>query len=57
MDYGTPYEHSLPFKSCSYSMSTDFRLEPSARKVFIFWTLVEREEHGGQLRRGGENMS
>ena len=32
-------------------------IEPCARKVFIFWTLVEREEHGGQLRRGGENMS
>ena len=31
-------------------MSTNFNLEliePSAREVFIFWTLVEREEQGG----------
>ena len=36
-----------------YSVSTKFRLEliaTSARKVFIFWTLVEREKGRG----GGE---
>ena len=33
----------------SYSVSTNFRLELielSAREVFIFWILVEREEGG-----------
>ena len=33
-----------------YSVSTNFCLEviePSARKVFNFWTLDEREEQGG----------
>ena len=32
-----------------YSVSTNFRLEfieGSSREVFIFWTLVEREERG-----------
>ena len=32
-------------------VSTNFCLEliePSAREVFIFWTLVEREERGGE---------
>ena len=43
-------------------MATNFRLEliePSARKVFIFWTLVEREEGGGasEKRGGDENMA
>ena len=34
----------------AYSVSTKFRLElieQTAREVFIFWTLDEREERGG----------
>ena len=41
-----------------YSRSTSFRLEhigPSARHVFIYWTLVEsedrRKKHGSNLAR------
>ena len=37
-----------------YSVSTNFRLkliEPSAREVFTFWTLVVRENRG-RVRRG-----
>ena len=33
-----------------YSLPTNFRLEfiePSAREVFIFWTMFERENGGG----------
>ena len=40
----------------TYNVSTNFCLkliEPSARG--IFWTLVEREERGGRLRRLGEH--
>ena len=40
-------------------VSTNFRLEliePSAREVFIFWTLVKREERE-RVRRGEENMA
>ena len=50
------------FQSVSYykySVSTSFRLkiiELSAREVFIFWTLDEKEERGGRVRRGEENM-
>ena len=45
------------------SPSTNCRLvliEPSAREVFIFWTLVEREEQGvsEERRRGyGSNLA
>ena len=41
-------------------MSTNFGLgtiEPSAREVFNFWTLVEREEGGGAVTRREENMA
>ena len=45
-------------------MSTHFRLEliePSAREVFIFWILVEREERGGvelgRIREHGSNLA
>ena len=45
------YEYmDLPDISSKRDMSTNFYLkliEPSARTVFIFWTLVEREEWGG----------
>ena len=44
-----------PF-GATYSVSTNFRLEliePTAREVFIFWTLVEREDCRGRERRGG----
>ena len=45
------YEYmDLPDISSKRDMSTNFYLkliEPSARPVFIFWTLVEREEWGG----------
>ena len=43
-----------------YSVSNNFRLkliEPSAREVFIFWTLVEREERGASEERRGEHGS
>ena len=42
-----------PF-GATYSVSTNFRLEliePTAREVFIFWTLVEREDRKGLERR------
>ena len=32
-------------------------IEPSARKVFIFWTLVEREERGASEERRKKNMA
>ena len=41
-------------------MSTNFRLkliEPSAREVFIFWTLVEREERGVSEERRRDHVS
>ena len=43
-----------PF-GATYSVSTKFRLEliePTAREVFIFWTLVERDDRKGRERRG-----
>ena len=39
-----------------YSVSINIRfefIEPSAREVFNFWTLVEREERGGGLSDEG----
>ena len=38
----------------TYSVSINFRLElimPTAREVFIFWTLVEREERRASEER------
>ena len=60
---GTSLHLSSIFKAISgirYSMSTSFRLEliePSAREVYIFWTLFEREERGwGRVRRCKEKL-
>ena len=42
----------------SYSVSTNFCLElieAAAKKVFIFWTLVEREKRGASERRRKEH--
>ena len=50
-----PQQTSRDLNIHTYSWSTYFRLEliePSAREIFIFWTLVEREE-----RREEENMA
>ena len=47
----------------TYIVATNFCLEliePSARKVFIFWTLVEREGEGvseGRRREHGSNLA
>ena len=41
-------------------MSTNFRLEliePPAKEVFIFWTVVEREELGASEEMRGEHGS
>ena len=43
-----------------YSVATTFRLEllePSARELFIFWTLVEREERWASEERRNEHGS
>ena len=52
MDCYNGWTDTLLLHTCrtnQYNLSTNFRLEviePPAREVFIFWTLVEREERG-----------
>ena len=44
---------------CYNSVSTNLRLElieRSAREVFLFWNLVERENRGGRRREHGSNL-
>ena len=50
--------HLIYTKHIRYSVSTYFRfalMESSAREVFIFWTLVEREERGGMIKEISEH--
>ena len=45
---------------CYNSVSTNLRLEliePSAREVFLFWNLVERENREGGSSEEEENMA
>ena len=48
----------LNFEVIMHTITTNVRLEfvePSARKVFILWTMVERKESGSEW--GEENIA